>query len=52
MIRVYISCMFVKSATVQFPICWTRGLGCEGQWAKNLTVSWWMTMGMSSMFRV
>ena len=36
-IAVYASCplyflyMFVKSPRVQFPICWTVGLGCEGQ---------------------
>jgi hypothetical protein len=44
--------MFVKSARVQFPICWTRGVGCEGQWPKNLAGSRWLITRMGSMFRV
>ena len=40
----YFLYMFVKSSRVQFPICCTGGLGCEGQWAKNLAVSPWMNI--------
>ena len=35
---------------VYFLICWTKGLGCVGLWAKNLAVSRWMTTRMGWMF--
>jgi len=48
----YFLYMFVKQARVQFPNCWIRGLGCEGQWAKNLTVLRWMIKMMGPTFRM
>ena len=41
----------VRSARLYFPICWTRGLRCEGQRAKCLALSRWM-LGMSGILRV
>jgi hypothetical protein len=37
---------------VQFPFCWTRGLGWDGQLANNLAVSWWMKSRMGSVLSV